>query len=70
MVAQVRQVEKVGGTDRETAANLVESCRQVAMEARLAVGELYGLESTELQEFEAGLMPVFRPERGTMYSPE
>jgi len=69
-VAQVRQVEKAGGTDRETAANLVESCRQVAIEARLALGELYGVDSTELQEFEAGLMPVFRAERGSVYSPE
>eukprot|EP00590_Aulacoseira_subarctica_P006258 CAMPEP_0172422240 /NCGR_PEP_ID=MMETSP1064-20121228/8413_1 /TAXON_ID=202472 /ORGANISM="Aulacoseira subarctica , Strain CCAP 1002/5" /LENGTH=331 /DNA_ID=CAMNT_0013163011 /DNA_START=193 /DNA_END=1188 /DNA_ORIENTATION=- len=69
-VAQIRQMEKVGGTDRQTGASLVESCRQMAMEARLVVGELYGVDSEELAQFETGLTPVFRPDRGSLYSPE
>lgn len=63
-------MEKVGGTDRQTGASLVESCRQMAMEARLVVGELYGVDSEELAQFETGLTPVFRPDRGSLYSPE
>jgi hypothetical protein len=61
-VTQIRTVEKSGGADKVAAAGLVESCRQVAIEARLAVGESYGVESVELKEFEEGLQPVFRPE--------
>jgi len=61
-VKQIRTVEKAGGTDRESAANLVESCRQVASEARIAIAKNYGVESEELKKFEDGLMPVFRPE--------
>lgn len=69
-VAQIRQMEKVGGTDRTTAATMVESIRQTAKEARSALEECYGLNSTQLEEFEMGLMPVFRPDRGSIYSPE
>ena len=60
-VKQVRTVEKAGGTDVETAAGLVESCRQVAIEARMAIAEAYGVDSPELMDFENGLQPVFRP---------
>ena len=60
-VRQIRTVEKSGGTSREMAAEMVESCRQVAIEARLAIGEGYGADSEELREFEMGLQPVFRP---------
>ncbi len=61
-VKQIRTVEKSGGADKAAAAGLVESCRQVAIEARLAIGESYGVESEELKKFELGLQPVFRPE--------
>jgi hypothetical protein len=61
-VRQIRTVEKAGGMDRQAAADMVESCRQVAMEARLVIGKNYGAESDELKLFEDGLMPVFRPE--------
>ena len=61
-VRQIRTVEKTGTVDRAAAAGLVESCRQVAIEARLAVGEGYGVESEELKEFELALQPVFRPD--------
>lgn len=61
-VRQIRTVEKSGGTSREAAAGLVESCRQVAIESRLAIGEGYGVDSDELKEFELALQPVFRPE--------
>jgi hypothetical protein len=60
-VKQIRTVEKTGGADKAAAAGLVESCRQVAIEARLAIGEGYGIDSDELKEFEKGLQPVFRP---------
>ena len=60
-VKQIRTVEKAGGTDAESAANLVESCRQVASEARVAIAKNYGVDSEELKSFEDGLMPVFRP---------
>lgn len=60
-VKQIREVESAGGTDRVTAANLVETCRQLAMEARMAVMEVYGEGSDELKEFQLGLQPVFRP---------
>ena len=61
-VKQIRTIEKSGGADKAAAAGLVESCRQVAIEARLAIGEGYGVESEELKEFELALQPVFRPE--------
>jgi len=60
-VRQVRTVEKAGGTDPVTAAGLVESCRQVAIEARLVIGEGYGAEDEIFKKFEDGLQPVFRP---------
>ena len=60
-VKQIRTVEKAGGTDVATAAGLVESCRQVAIESRLAIAEAYGVDSKELKDFESGLQPVFRP---------
>eukprot|EP00978_Attheya_sp_CCMP212_P011723 scaffold29082_cov42-Attheya_sp.AAC.2 len=41
-VQQIRTVERAGGTDARTAADLVESCRQVAMEARTALATVYG----------------------------
>lgn len=61
-VRQIRTVEKSGAVDPVAAADLVENCRQVAIEARLAVGEGYGVESEELKEFELSLQPVFRPD--------
>lgn len=61
-VRQIRTVEKSGATDRSAAVDMVESCRQVAIEARLAVGEGYGVESEELKDFELALQPVFRPD--------
>jgi hypothetical protein len=61
-VKQIRTVEQSGAADRTAAVGLVESCRQVAVEARLAIGEGYGIDSEELKEFELGLQPVFRPE--------
>lgn len=62
LVEQIRTVENAGGTDRESAAAMVESCRQVAKEARIVIGEAYGVPSDELKSFEQGLQPVFRPE--------
>eukprot|EP00557_Chaetoceros_sp_GSL56_P001390 CAMPEP_0176495928 /NCGR_PEP_ID=MMETSP0200_2-20121128/10923_1 /TAXON_ID=947934 /ORGANISM="Chaetoceros sp., Strain GSL56" /LENGTH=414 /DNA_ID=CAMNT_0017893849 /DNA_START=310 /DNA_END=1554 /DNA_ORIENTATION=- len=61
-VKQIRTVEKTGAADKVAAAGLVENCRQVAIEARLAIGEGYGVDSEELEEFELALQPVFRPE--------
>jgi len=60
-VKQIRTVENVGAADRVSAANLVESCRTIAKEARIVIGEKYGAESEELRNFEEGLQPVFRP---------
>jgi len=61
-VKQIRTVEKSGGADRAAAVGLVESCRQVAIEARLAIGEGYGVDSEVLKDFELALQPVFRPD--------
>jgi len=61
-VKQIRTVEQAGGANRETAANMVESCRQVAKEARIVIGEHFGRDSDELRNFEDSLQPVFRPE--------
>jgi hypothetical protein len=60
-VRQIRTVETAGGTDRQTAAGMVESCRAVAKEARVVLGEQYGIDSPQLIAFEDALMPVFRP---------
>uniref|UniRef100_A0A7S4MWJ6 Uncharacterized protein n=1 Tax=Odontella aurita TaxID=265563 RepID=A0A7S4MWJ6_9STRA len=60
-VRQIRTVEQAGGASRETAADLVESIRQIAIEGRFAVGEVYGTTSEELRQYEDGLQPVFRP---------
>jgi hypothetical protein len=61
-VQQIRTVERAGGTDARTAADLVESCRQVAMEARTALAKVYGTNSTELLAFQDELQPIFRPD--------
>jgi len=61
-ILQIRTVEKAGGVPREAAANMVEACRTVAKEARIVIGQNYGSDSNELQEFEEGLQPVFRPD--------
>ena len=60
-IKQIRTVEKAGGASQEMAANMVEAVRQVAKEARVVVGEHFGVDSDELKSFEDGLMPVFRP---------
>jgi hypothetical protein len=60
-VVQVRTVENAGGTDRDAAASMVEACRQISKEARIIIGKHYGLASEELEAFEKGLQPVFRP---------
>lgn len=60
-VLQIRNVETAGGFDRESAAMMVESCRQVAKEARIVIGESYGIDSAELRQWEDTLQPVFRP---------
>lgn len=60
-VKQIRTVETAGAADQEMAANMVESIRQVAKEARIVIGEHFGRESDELKKFEEGLQPVFRP---------
>lgn len=61
-VKQIRTVETVGATDKVSAANMVESCRTVAKEARIVIGEFHGVESDELRKYEEGLQPVFRPD--------
>jgi hypothetical protein len=61
-IRQIRTVEKTGTVDRAAAVGLVESCRQIAIEARFAIGEGYGVDSEELKEFEVSLQPVFRPD--------
>jgi hypothetical protein len=60
-VIQIRDVENVGGTDRESAAMMVEGCRHIAKEARVVIGNAYGRDSDELTSLEEGLQPVFRP---------
>jgi hypothetical protein len=61
-IQQIRTLEKAGGANKEMAANMVESCRVVAKEARMVVAEHFGRDSEELKSFEGGLQPVFRPE--------
>lgn len=61
-VKQIRTVEKAGGTDRATAAGLVESIRQLAIEARVVIAQVYGVDSSQLKQFEDDLQPIFRPE--------
>lgn len=61
-VQQIRTVEKSGGADRATAAGLVESCRQIAIEARFVIAEEYGADNEVLRSFEQALQPVFRPD--------
>ncbi len=61
-VKQIRTVEKAGGANREMAANMVEACRSVAKEARMAIGDHFGRDSDEFQRFEESLQPIFRPE--------
>lgn len=60
-ILQIRNVEKAGAANREVSANMVEAVRTVAKEARVSIAEKFGVDSKELQDFEAGLMPVFRP---------
>lgn len=66
-VKQIRTVEKSGalgegeGSNTIIAANLVESIRKIAIEARIVIGEHYGRNSTELTSYEESLEPIFRP---------
>jgi len=60
-VTQIRTVEKSGATNAEMAADLVESIRQVAIDARIVIGDHYGGNSSELLQFEDSLEQVFRP---------
>ena len=60
-IQQIRSVEAAGATTLEVAAGMVESCRQVAKEARLAIAESYGPNSEQVLDFETKLQPVFRP---------
>lgn len=60
-VQQIRTMKKTGMIDSKMAANLVESIRQVAKEARIVIGEHYGRDSSELLSYEDSLEPVFRP---------
>jgi hypothetical protein len=61
-VQQIRTMEQAhAGMDQVSAANMVETCRQIAKEARGILGAAYGVESKELKSFEASLQPIFRP---------
>jgi hypothetical protein len=60
-VLQIRNIEHVGGTDRESAAMMVESCRQIAKEARKILGTCYGRDSGPVKLLQDALQPVFRP---------
>lgn len=60
-VLQIRTVEKSGATTPQVAADLVETIRTVAIEARFTIGDHYGANSTEVIAFEESLEPVFRP---------
>jgi len=60
-VQQIRTVERSGATTPEVAADLVESIRTVAKEARIVIGEHFGGDSKQLLEFQDALEPVFRP---------
>jgi len=60
-IMQIRTVEKSGATTPEVAADLVETIRTVAIEARFTIGEHFGGNSTEVIAFEEALEPVFRP---------
>lgn len=60
-VTQIRTLEAAGGTDRLSAVNLVESIRQIAMEARVVLVESFGEGSDVVNEFQRDLQPVFRP---------
>lgn len=60
-VDQIRTLESAGGTDRLSAMNLVESVRQVAMEARGVLVDAFGEGSEVVGEFQRDLQPVFRP---------
>lgn len=60
-VQQIRTVERSGATTPQVAADLVESIRTVAKEARIVIGEHFGGDSKQLLEFQDALEPVFRP---------
>lgn len=60
-ITQIRTLEAAGGTDRLSAVNLVESIRQIAMEARVVLVQSFGEGSDVVNEFQRDLQPVFRP---------
>jgi hypothetical protein len=60
-VTQIRTMEAAGGTDRLSAVNLIESIRQVAIQARGVLVESFGEGSDVVQEFQRELQPIFRP---------
>jgi hypothetical protein len=61
-VKKIRTVEMAGGVERASAASLVESCRQIAIQARAILAKEYGANSDILSKFQDGLQPVFRPD--------
>jgi len=60
-VKQIRTVEKSGAAPADVAADLVETIRTVAKDARIIIGDHFGGNSTEVIEFEEALEPIFRP---------
>jgi len=60
-VEDIRNLQEEETIDNVAAVNLVESTRQVAIDARLVIEEEYGVGSKELGDFEQFLQPIFRP---------
>ena len=60
-VSRIRDVERAGGTDRLSAASLVENVRRIAAEARSVLASVHGEGGDVVVEFQGGLQPVFRP---------
>ena len=69
-VKQIRSIERAGGMERGSAANMVEMVRHIAKESRVIILENYGEDSEEVKQFQEELEPVFRPSsRDSPYSP-
>jgi len=60
-VKNVRKMRNDEVVEKIAAVNMIEDCRQIAMEARIVIFEAYGEESEELISYQNFLQPIFRP---------
>merc|ERR1712072_1307383 len=61
LVEEVRQFDEQDISDHTASVNVIESCRQISIEARVVVYQAFGEGSEEVKLIESALQNVFMP---------